>query len=81
MEKDLQRKQTQVYIFHESYLKLREKEEESKLCAICWNQESKVMLIPCGHLKFCQECVPREGGVCSLCKATILKTVLFNRHP
>lgn len=38
-------------------------------CVICWNATATHVVVPCGHLCMCPECVPKELGSCPVCRA------------
>ena len=37
-------------------------------CVICWNSTATHVVVPCGHLCMCPECVPKELGSCPVCR-------------
>ncbi|OLQ08288.1 Apoptosis inhibitor IAP [Symbiodinium microadriaticum] len=53
-----------------STLNGEDEEEDSNLCAICFDKEKKVILKPCGHDQFCFSCALRVR-TCPLCRAAL----------
>ena len=37
-------------------------------CVICWNATATHVVVPCGHLCMCPDCVPKELGGCPVCR-------------
>ena len=49
--------------------------KESFTCCICYEEiTNKIALVPCGHTKYCSNCVEKIV-VCSLCKKEIEKVI------
>ena len=48
--------------------------QESNVCTICMENEIKVVLIPCGHARFCASCVSQllDKKICPLCKVEFI---------
>ena len=56
-------------------------QEDDNLCIICMDRPAKALLIPCGHLYTCSECIAtlrEQNNSCPLCRTTIQK-VLHNQ--
>lgn len=46
------------------------KNQECKMCCICWERETIYAAIPCGHKKYCLNCI--QGlEVCAICRTEI----------
>lgn len=54
----------------------RKKEEQEKkgCCCICLEKESTHACVPCGHKKYCENCI-KNIIRCSICKGIIYKTI------
>jgi len=50
----------------------RDNSENDKLCIICKDNESTIVLLNCGHLGFCEECAAGLN-TCPICRRTINK--------
>ena len=37
-------------------------------CVICWNATATHVVVPCGHLCMCPDCVPKELESCPVCR-------------
>ena len=37
-------------------------------CVICWNATATHVVVPCGHLCMCPDCVPKELNSCPVCR-------------
>lgn len=58
--------------------KKREKEREKKICCVCLTQQSTHVFYPCGHKKFCENCILKLV-ICPLCKKRIeIKAKIFD---
>ncbi|KAG2411263.1 hypothetical protein I3760_Q016100 [Carya illinoinensis] len=56
---------------------------DSKLCAICYDEQRNCFFVPCGHCATCYDCAQRimegENRVCPICRRLIHKLRrLFN---
>ncbi|KAK6166640.1 hypothetical protein SNE40_023286 [Patella caerulea] len=60
----------------ESSQLLRENEElkEQRLCKICMDAESNIVLLPCGHLVACEKCAPVLTK-CPMCRKAVRGSV------
>ncbi|XP_054837585.1 baculoviral IAP repeat-containing protein 7 [Eublepharis macularius] len=47
---------------------------EERMCKVCMDKEVSIVLIPCGHLVVCAECVPNLRR-CPICRGVIRDTV------
>lgn len=44
-------------------------------CSLCEDRRCDTVLDPCGHARFCSDCIPAMEGQCILCKTKIVKTI------
>lgn len=51
------------------------KESELPGCCICLEQEAEEVMLPCGHLTCCKECLPKIHETCPICRLPIQTTV------
>lgn len=44
--------------------------DHTHLCVVCWDEENRYALIPCGHQVLCQQCLviidPKKCRVCNM---------------
>jgi len=52
----------------------KKKSDEEKRCCICYEHNSTHACFPCGHKKFCEECI-NELEECALCKSPIEESI------
>ena len=52
--------------------KLLDTTEDENMCIICYEREKRIILIPCGHYYYCEEC-SNLIDECSVCKCKIEK--------
>lgn len=48
--------------------------DDARLCKICYNDELRVVFLPCGHMVTCVKCAPGMTS-CALCRQPISMTV------
>uniref|UniRef100_A0A8D0CA55 RING-type E3 ubiquitin transferase n=1 Tax=Salvator merianae TaxID=96440 RepID=A0A8D0CA55_SALMN len=53
--------------------KLRRLQEE-RMCKVCMDKDVSIVLVPCGHLVVCTECVPNLRH-CPICRGAIRDTI------
>jgi hypothetical protein len=53
--------------------------DDDKKCSICMNNEKSIILIPCGHLYTCRECIKnikeKQDLICPICRGQIERYV------
>lgn len=49
--------------------------QEHQECTICLDAKKDTVMLPCGHVTTCSTCAPKEGGLCSVCRGVVEKTV------
>jgi hypothetical protein len=55
---------------------LQENQKKSNECVVCYDRESNVILIPCGHLALCEECSKVSSvSKCPVCRSNIQQRV------
>lgn len=54
------------------YTNLKEKldRNDEGLCKICYTEEANQIVIPCGHLAYCEGCVKNLNN-CAICRVLI----------
>jgi len=45
-----------------------------RLCVVCLNNPREVILLPCGHVVVCVDCMERLNGTCPLCRMSFSRT-------
>lgn len=58
-------------------------EEEDTDCVVCFERERDVVLLPCGHVVLCQQCMQSHFGIevnppCPMCRTPIESHMLLN---
>lgn len=48
---------------------------EPKKCKICFHNETKALIYPCGHAQFCLKCANQLKHQCPLCRNKIIDVV------
>jgi hypothetical protein len=57
-----------------------EEQKEKLLCSICNEKTCNMIILKCGHAKFCDICLIRwktTNPICSICRQQITKTMKF----
>jgi len=50
----------------------KKKEEESKLCIVCYDEEKEYVCVPCGHLVYCKTCSQKADDFpCPVCRSKV----------
>ena len=59
-------------------LEAAHKIREEHACIICWDRNRQILLQPCNHLCYCQECMdslePEKLNRCPICRSKVKKT-------
>lgn len=51
------------------------KDTELPGCCICLENEAEEVMVPCGHLTCCRDCLPRIREICPVCRVPIQATI------
>lgn len=57
--------------------RVQEERKKLELCAICWENMSNMILVPCMHFVMCSKCP--KVRVCPVCKTTVEKSAIVYR--
>lgn len=74
LEKVVPRVQEAVKSILAPPLKKEENKDESNDCVICMERPREIVLIPCGHLNFCLECI-KKLKTCPSCRKEIVEKI------